>query len=262
MRTAIVIPAYNEEKRIGKTLESYSDYFEILRKKDFLDYEILVVINNTQDETEEIVKDHQRKNRRINYLNLARGGKGYAVIEGFKHALGSKENFDLIGFVDADLATGPEAYYHLIKNIEGYDGVIANRYARDSKIRPAFSYRRTVVAGIFNILVRAMFFMHFQDTQCGAKLFSRKAAKFIVENVKMSQWAFDVEILYLLGKRGYKIREASTIWDDVEGSKIKIGKSSIQMLFAILRLRLINSPLKRLLKPLKPVMGLFWRFVK
>ena len=81
------MPAYNEEKRIGKTLEEYSSFFENLRKSKKIDYEILVVINNTKDNTEKVVKSYSKKNKRIIYLNLVRGGKGYAVIEGFKDAL-------------------------------------------------------------------------------------------------------------------------------------------------------------------------------
>lgn len=259
-KLAIIMPAYNEERRIGKTLEAYSDYFELLRKQGFLDYEILVVINNTKDSTEEIVKTYQKSNPRINYINLIKGGKGYAVIEGFKAAL--LKNFDLIGFVDADLATGPESYYYLLKNINNADAIIANRYDQESKITPKFTFRRLIVAKAFNLLVRALFFFPFQDTQCGAKLFTKRAANLIVTNVKMSQWAFDIELLYLLKKNGLKINEARTIWKDMEGSKLDLKKASIQMIFSVLQLRIITSPFKELFKPLKPLAGLFWRLIK
>ena len=90
MKISIIIPAYNEEKRIGNTLQVYSAYFESIRKLKSLDYEILVSINNTTDKTLEIVKKFQKKDKRIIYLNLPKGGKGYAIIEGFKDALGEK----------------------------------------------------------------------------------------------------------------------------------------------------------------------------
>ena len=108
MKICIVIPAYNEEKRIGKTLEEYGAFFTNLKNKDF-QYQILVVINNTKDKTEEVVKNISKKYKEINYLNLKPGGKGFAIIEGFKWAI--KKDFDLIGFVDADIATGPEAFF-------------------------------------------------------------------------------------------------------------------------------------------------------
>src|SRR3989338_9940965 len=109
MKVSIIIPAYNEEKRIGNTLKEYSRFFENLRKEKKLNYEILVVINNTKDNTELIVKKYQKKNKNIKYINLPKGGKGYATAEGFKNALSQKN--DLLCFVDADMATSPEAFY-------------------------------------------------------------------------------------------------------------------------------------------------------
>src|SRR3972149_6124201 len=123
MKISIIIPAYNEEKRIGKTLQAYSKHFNSLAKGKNLDYEILVVINNTTDRTEEIVKKIQKKNKRIKYLNLKQGGKGYAIIEGFKDAL--KRKNELIGFVDSDMSTPPEEYARLALQMKNYDGIIA-----------------------------------------------------------------------------------------------------------------------------------------
>src|SRR3989338_4158743 len=118
----IVIPAYNEEKRIGPTLVSYSKFFEGLEKIKKIKHRMLIVINNTTDKTEEIVKEHILKHKSMSYINLEQGGKGYAVIEGFKKAL--TMNTDYIGFVDADLATPPEEYYKLILRLSNCDGAI------------------------------------------------------------------------------------------------------------------------------------------
>ena len=260
MKVSIIIPAYNEEKRIGSTLPSLSVYLEDLRKKEKIDYKILVVINATTDKTEEVVKKNQKKNKRIQFLNLKRGGKGFAVKEGFKSALSA--NSDLIGFIDADLATPPEALSPLLHNIGRYDGIIANRYDKKSKIIPRFTFRRIIVAKVFNLLVRSLFFIPYKDTQCGAKFFKREAADYIVNNVKMSQWAFDVELLYALRKKGFKVKEEATIWRDVGGSKINLKKSTVQMFLAVLQLRIVNSPLKRILRPFKFVIGLLWRMIR
>ena len=91
MKLSIIIPAHNEEKRIGSTSEAYSKYFKSL-KKDKFDYGILVVINATTDSTEKIVKKYQKKDKKIKCLNLKKGGKGYAVTEGFKDALKRKND--------------------------------------------------------------------------------------------------------------------------------------------------------------------------
>ena len=98
MKVSIVIPAYNEEKRIGNTLEKY---IKFLRDKK-VKFEILIIINNTTDNTEKVVKNYMKRFPEIRYLNFQQGGKGFAVIEGFKDAL--KRDNDLIGFVDADNA--------------------------------------------------------------------------------------------------------------------------------------------------------------
>ena len=113
MKLAIVIPAYNEEKRIGKTLQAYSECFEKLRKNKLLDYEILIAINGTTDNTEKIVNSFARKNKSIASINLKEGDKGNAVIQGIKFFL--KRKNDLIGFVDADMSTPPEEFARLAK---------------------------------------------------------------------------------------------------------------------------------------------------
>lgn len=246
MKLSIIIPAYNEERRIGKTLEAYSDFFESLRKKKILDYELLVSINNTKDRTEDIVKKFVKKNKQIRYLNLVKGGKGYATIEGFKDAL--KRDSDLIGFVDADMATSPEEYYKLLENIGDYDCAIASRYLKGSKVYPPVTFRRLIVGRVFNYLIKLLLFLNIDDTQCGAKLFKREALTKILPHVTFSKWAFDVDLLYQLKKHGFKIKEVPTVWVDKEYSKINFLRAAPWMTLGIIRLRLINSPLRFTLK--------------
>jgi glycosyltransferase involved in cell wall biosynthesis len=244
MKISIVMPAYNEEKRIGRTLEAYSKHFEVLRKKKILDYEILVVINNTTDRTEEIVKKAQKSNKRIHYMNLKRGGKGYAVIEGLKDAL--KRSNDIIGFVDADMATPPEAFYYLIKNLGNADGAIASRYVRGSEVHPPTTFRRLVVAKGFNFMIKSVLFLPYKDTQCGAKIFRRKAIEKILPKLTLSRWAFDVDILYACKKLRLKIKELPTRWYDKEYSKLNLFQAMPGMAFAIIRLKLLNSKYLRI----------------
>ncbi len=260
MKVSIVVPAYNEEDRIGKMLDSYCNFFESLRKEKKIDYEILVVINGTTDNTEEVVRKFKKQNKRISYLVLKIGAKGLAVMQGFKLATSGDSN--LIGFVDADLATGPESFYDLIRNIGNADGIVANRYLPGSKLIPKMTFRRIVVAKVFNLIVRTLLLMPYTDTQCGAKLFNRKAAEFSYKNVKMSQLAFDVELLFILNKAGFRIKEISTVWTDMDGSKLNIKKASIQMLLAVLQLRILYSPFRKVLKPIEPLVNLIWRAVK
>jgi len=240
-RICIVIPAHNEEKRIGQTLKEYGRFFHYVKE----DVEILVIINNTQDATEDIVKQYQEQYPFIRYLNFKEGGKGFAIIEGFKEAL--KGNFDLIGFVDADLATSPEAYYDLINNIKE-DGIIASRYLKESIVNPRQTLSRIFVSRIFNLLIRILFMMPYRDTQCGAKLFTSKSIESIIDRLKITQWAFDVNFLYELRKAGFKIKEHPTTWADKEYSKINFMNAGPRMALSIIRLRLVNSPFKFLVR--------------
>ena len=260
MKLAIIIPAHDEEKRIEKTLLAYASYFNKIERDFNLKYKIIVVINASKDSTKEIVERIMLKEDNISYLDLIKGGKGYAVIEGFKSAI--SKGYDLIGFVDADLATSPESFYDLVNNISSIGGVLASRYVKGAKLFPQITFRRAIVSRIFNFIVRSLFMMPYRDTQCGAKLFKIQALKETIYNLGMTQWAFDIELLYELHKKGFKIKEIPTSWTDVAYSKIKLGKTSLQMLLSVLQLRIIKSPFKKLLRPLKPIVMLLWRMSK
>jgi glycosyltransferase involved in cell wall biosynthesis len=258
MRVSIVIPAYNEEKRISKTLDRYIKFFD---RKPNLNYKIFVVINNTNDKTEEIVKNFTNPNKNLTYVSLEKGGKGNALIYGFNSQI--KDSWaEIIGFVDADMATPPESFYDLIVKIGNNDAIVADRYSKGAVITPAFSFRRVVISRIFNFLVRAMFNIRLNDTQCGAKLFKINPLKEVIKDLTTTEWAFDIDILYSFYKRGFKVTSAPTVWYEVKGSKLRIGRASVEMLLAIIRLRIIKSPLKKLLTPIRPIIGKVYRFLK
>lgn len=246
MKVSIVIPAHNEEKRIGKTLEEYSKYYNLLMKERELDYRIIVSINKTTDGTKKITEKFSKRDSRICYLDLPLGGKGYAVVEGFREAL--KDNSDLIGFVDADMATSPEEFHKLVKKLGKLDGVIASRWIRGAIVSPRPSVRRMIARWAFNSLIRTILFLPYRDTQCGAKVFKREVIESIVNQVTMSQWAFDVDLLYVCRKNGFKIREVPTVWTDKEYSKINFWKAGPRMALGVIRLRIINSGLKSWVK--------------
>jgi len=236
------VPAYNEEKRIGKMLEAYGSFFSD-KEGQGVENELLIVLNNCSDNTLGVVLRYMEKYNNINYLNLVKGGKGYAIMEGFKECLNKESRY--IGFVDADLSTSPGDFYDLYKNLKEDDGTIASRWLRESNAKRSFGkYMRSKS---FNILVNSLFLMNYKDTQCGAKLFKRETLEKIVNEITSIEWAFDVDLLYLANKKGYKIKEIPTTWVDSEGSKIS-PKVPIQMGFGVIRLRLIHSPFKLLVK--------------
>tara|TARA_Y100000310_G_C20697169_1_gene826503 strand:+ start:4278 stop:5063 length:786 start_codon:yes stop_codon:yes gene_type:complete len=259
-KVSIIIPAYNEEKTIRNTLNSYLEFFKDLKNQGILDFEIIIVINNTIDKTEEIVKEFSEKHKEIKYLNFERGGKGFAIIEGFKISL--LEENDLIGFVDADMATSPKAFYSLIENIRNYDGIIASRHLKKSIITTQQPISRRIAGRVFNYLVRFLFLVHYKDTQCGAKIFKKNAIQVIILEVGETEWILDVDLLYIAKKNKLKVKEYPTVWDEPGDSKIDLKRTGLQMFFAIVQLRILKSRFKRLLKLIKPVTRFFYRTSK
>lgn len=245
-RIGIVIPAHNEEKRIRKTLEEYNSYFKKKNKIDKIKYTILVVINNTKDKTEQIVREFTKKTNIVSYVNLKLGGKGYAVTEGFKYFIEKK--YDIVGFVDADLSTSPHSFYDLIYNIGDYSAIVGNRWSSKSLISKKQTLIRRFASRVFNNLVKFLFFMKYQDTQCGAKVFKTNDLKNIVAEIFITQWAFDVNLLYLYKKNKLKVLEFPTVWNDRDFSNIDTIRASIKMFCGILRLRLVYSPFKFILR--------------
>jgi glycosyltransferase involved in cell wall biosynthesis len=247
-RLSIVIPAYNEEQRIGKTLDAYAEYF-LNKSHDGLDFELLVVLNGCKDNTKAVVLAAQQHwGNCIRLLDLPRAGKGYALIEGFKDAL--KRVNEFIGFVDADMATKPEYFYELLSACkDGYDGVIASRYMAGAQVTPPRPrYKRWGSILFYESLTRLMFGLHFHDYQCGAKIFTRRVIETIVQHMQIKQWAFDVELLYLCKKNGFKIKEMPTVWFDRDGSKLSSLGGGMRMLTSLIRLRIAHSPLNFLVR--------------
>jgi glycosyltransferase involved in cell wall biosynthesis len=255
MKICIIIPAHNEERRISSTLDSYSKYFKS-KIKQGINYNFLVVINASKDNTLNIVKSKKKIDNKIDFLDLKRGGKGYAVLEGFKNSV--EKDYDFIGFVDADGATTPEAFYDLIKNIRNNDAIIASRYIKGAIVEPKPKLARIIVSRIFNAFIRSLLLLPYKDTQCGAKLFRSEVIKNVIPKLTFSKWAFDVDLIYNIRKLGYNIFEFPTKWSDKEYSKINFMKSGPWMALAIVRLRLINSPLRFIVSTYDKIMLKLW----
>lgn len=235
-KISIVIPAYNEESRIKETLEAYIHFFDDLERSNVLTYEILVVLNGCTDNTLNIVQNVQATSKHCLVLNLTQGGKGFAIKAGFLDAL-ERPN-DLIGFVDADMATSPEAFFALIKAMGDFDGVIASRYRADSIIYPERPWIKRWGSRIFyESLITFLFGLRYTDYQCGAKVFKRVVIAQVAPLLTVRQWAFDVELLYLCKKYGFSIKEIATEWHDRAGSKLRIS-SGFKMLSELVRVRL------------------------
>ena len=237
MQLSIVIPAYNEEDRFVPMLEAYTAYF-LPKYGDRIEF--LVVVNGSTDRTAELAEAYRARCPQVKVLvEPKRIGKGGAVLLGFRAAAGA-----LVGFTDADGATPPEAFNDLVEQIGDAGAIIASRWMPGAHVRPRQPLARRIASRIFNRMVRLLFGLRITDTQCGAKLFTRPALDAILPHVGMTRWAFDVDLLWNLRAHGFPLREIPTTWHDVSGSKLNIPRASTQMALALLRFRLLHSPLR------------------
>jgi glycosyltransferase involved in cell wall biosynthesis len=237
MNLSIIIPAYNEENRILPTLEKYFSFFSGKLKNEF---EIIVIPNNCNDLTAEIVKKFSLNKKNIRFKEIKfYSGKGGAVAEGFNLAKG-----DFIGFTDADSSTSPEEFFTLFTSLKDsdYDGIMASRKIKGAIIFPKRRKTQEISSFIFNKTTRILFGLKYCDTQCGAKIFNQKTAKFLGKNILEKGWAFDVDLLYLCKLNNFSIKEHPVRWKDSEGSKLKFtdGVKSVFLLFK-LRLKKVSK---------------------
>ena len=239
-KVSIIIPAYNEEEKIENTLDKYSSFFE----KNHPNYEILVIPNNCKDKTLQIVSKLSKKNKKIKFKEFKEAiGKSGALIEGFKIA-----NGDLIGFTDADNSAPPDSFYKLVKNIKNSQGCIGSRWKQGADIKLKQPLSRRFFSRAFNTLVRLILILPHQDTQCGCKVFESKALKKILPKLGITNWAFDIDLLYQFKINKFKVKEIPITWSDDPRSSLNLHRAPIQMFVSLIRLRLVYSRFKFIVK--------------
>jgi glycosyltransferase involved in cell wall biosynthesis len=243
----ILIPAYNEEARIEPVLRDYAKFFEA---SYFGKLQIVVVLNGCTDNTLGVVQRVASDFTTVRALEFKEPiGKGGALIEGLRLS----SHADLIGYVDADGATPPQAFLDLVKKIDGADCVIGSRWLPGAVIHQSQTGNRQFASRVFHTIVQLLFQMNIRDTQCGAKVMKTAAIEKIHDNLLVADMAFDINLLYSLKHLGFKILEAPTEWTDKAGSKVMLGRSSLTMLLSVIRVRLIYSPFYKWLRWLSPL---------
>ena len=232
MDLSVVVPTYNEELRIGRSLETITRY---LKSSKIRKWEIIVVDDGSEDRTSDIVEGWQSKDRRIRIVrNESNKGKGYAVRRGILDAM-----YPLVLFSDADLATPISELEKFAAYISsGYDIVIASRNIDGARIEVMQPFYRQFLGKGFPLLVELVTGMGFKDTQCGFKLFRAAVAKQIVMLQRINGYCFDVELLWIARKRGYRIKEAPVVWIDQVGSKVNPLRDALNMLTELMEIRL------------------------
>jgi glycosyltransferase involved in cell wall biosynthesis len=227
---SIIIPAYNEGKRLGATLDRVLAYLG----SEQLDAEVIVVNDGSSDDTAEIVRRYAQRNECIRLVeNPGNRGKGYSVRHGVLEARGS-----VILFSDADLSSPIEEMSKLVEAIQGgADIAIGSRWVRSELQTQRQSVARQIMGRAFNYLLRLLLQLNFKDTQCGFKAFRRGAARAIFPLQKIEGWGFDPELLFLAGRFGFKVVEVPVVWGHDEGTRIHPVADGSKMILEMLRIR-------------------------
>jgi dolichyl-phosphate beta-glucosyltransferase len=227
---SIVIPAFNEERRLPPTLITIIDYLEAKG----VDYELLVVDDGSRDGTAEMVRKFERIRSQVHLLRLPRNyGKGHAVRTGALSARGA-----VLVFLDADGATPIEELPSLLQALQsGADIAIGSRAKPSDEKRVRTLWLRRVLGRTFNTFVNSIILPGIYDSQCGFKAFLQQPGRFLFEQQQADGFSFDVEILHVAQRVNLKIQEIPVNWKNVPGSKVNLLTDSCRMFCDLFRFR-------------------------
>jgi dolichol-phosphate mannosyltransferase len=219
----LVIPAYNEEARIGSLLEGISGF----------PGDLIFVCDGT-DATPAVIgafaDDHPSLS--IRCLTFpSRLGKGGGIVAGVREA-----STPYVGYMDADGSTSLSEMERLFDRLATVDGAIGSRWVPGSVLTVRQGLKRRVESRLFNLLVRMLFGLDYRDTQCGAKAFRKEALDAVLPSIRSTGFEFDVELLWRLRRSGYRVEEVPTTWENRDESKVTTSDAK-EMLLGMLRLR-------------------------
>jgi glycosyltransferase involved in cell wall biosynthesis len=230
-RLSIVIPAYNEERRLGLTLHRLHEY---LSTQDYC-WEIVVVSNGCTDDTAGLVNRLADEVPNLRLIDLPERGKGIASRAGATQSSG-----EIIFLCDADLSMPPHSLAAFLDVIETADIVVGSREAAGSK-RYSEPWLRHFMGRVFNWLVQTIAVKGIEDTQCGFKALRHQAAHDLFTQQRLNGFAFDVELLYLARKYGYRIEELGIEWYFDDDTRVRPGIDTLGMVKELLMIRIRDS---------------------
>ncbi len=228
-RLSIIIPAYNEERRLPTSLAQV-DQFVAAQPYPI---EVIVVNNNSTDATVQIAQDFAAQHSYICVLNQPRQGKGAAVQIGMLAGKG-----DYLFICDADFSMPVDEISRFMPPaVDHYDVAIASREAPGARRVGEPQYRH-LMGRVFNFIVRVLAIPKIQDTQCGFKVFRREVARDVFALQTIDGWGFDVEVLFIALKHGYQLIEVPITWYYRPQSRISPIRDSINMVLEVMRVRM------------------------
>jgi len=233
---SIVIPAYNEERRLGVTIDEIKGFCE---KKNW-PYEIIVVDDGSKDNTLSVVKEKIKKLKdgSITAIEMSKNqGKGACVKKGVLNAKG-----EIISFMDADLPYSLDSLALMVDAIKnGFDIAIGGRDLKESKADISYGILRKISGRSYSILIQLLLFKGIPDTQCGFKTFRKDIAKRIFSIITIKGFGFDVELLFIAKKWNLKIKRVPVIFTHSHDSKVKLIRDSIKMFIDLFKIKNNNK---------------------
>jgi len=218
---SVIIPIFNEEKRIKKCLERSLEY---CTAQDW-DFEIVIVEDGCTDQSVMIVKEFEKIDKRIILVSLSkRYGKGGSVLRAIDHC--TKSN---IGFMDVDLSADPSEFERLIPFIEKNDIVIGSRTLRGSLGVATRPIKRRLLSFMYHLFFSCLFDIKIRDLQCGFKLFKKNSLSRVMAGIKVNGFAFDTEFLVMSKLNGLQIKEVPIVWHHDKNSKLNLFSTIFNM---------------------------------
>ena len=263
---AVILPAYNEADRLGPALDELFGYLRRRETDTALEgrdggvgpgylprwIELIVVDDGSTDATAQLVRDRPEAGPEpgpgglvdvtLRVLTVPHGGKGAAVRAGMLAA-----ESDLVVFTDADLATPPDQIPLLVDALASADVVLGSRIQADGlDLRKSQPLYRRLIGKVFHVLAAWWVVGSVKDTQCGFKGFTREAARDLFARQRVLSIVFDVEVIYLARRRGYRITEVPILWEDRRGSRMKARLGlAIRVVWDLFRIPLIHRSVGR-----------------
>jgi glycosyltransferase involved in cell wall biosynthesis len=233
MRTVqIVIPVYNEEIRLARSLPQLHALHSALSAKSGLDCEIAIASNGSTDRTEAVAQELCAKFANVRLRTLAEKGRGRAL-----KTVWMESSADILAYMDVDLSTDPAAFPALVEAISarGFDLAVGSRRLPGARVRR--SWKRELTSRGYIVLTKAFLGARFTDPQCGFKAISRAAARELLPQVRDTGWFFDTELLALAERAGYRIFEQPVSWVEDTDSRVKVLRTAWEDLKGLWRLR-------------------------
>lgn len=231
IKLSVVVPCYNEEKRFKEGFNHYFSYLKTLKDP----WELILVNDGSSDKTQQLITSAAKKNKSIKIVTYPKNhGKGYAIIQGMKKAKGK-----YILFTDIDHSVDIktiETFYPYFE--QGFKVVIGSRRVKGARVLVHQKPIREWLGQGFTLLVNLIVVWGVKDATCGFKAFENKTAQKIFNLVKVYDWAFDAEILFICKKLKTPFAQAPVTWSDVKGSRVRLKRDILRSFIGLLKIRL------------------------